>query len=289
LNTEPVDDSQLLEVLQTEQSLRVEIMQTADETNRLAEEARRKKKTRDSLSLLKATLEEQIADKTGELDDDARAEFDLRRQLAETEAALEQLKRRREQVDAQPRETVVLQNYPTALSRTVHGEELHFQVRDGRIAYVPLQELVDRLPGELQRVRSAMLRSREYTDTVGPIGGFRMRYTFRRHDAGRPASMQGAVAGSVVRLELAEFLPTSSRIGEPIELALEPDSAFRQRLAKAHPGRATVTLWVYPDSFEPFRSLRELLHQQEFSVAARPLPEGVPISGSPDGTKSAAE
>ena len=53
--------------------------------------------------------------------------------------------------------------------------------------------------------------------------------------------------------------------------------------------RATVTLWIYPDSFSLYRRLREDLTEQGFSVAARPLPEGMTIRGSPMGTQSAAQ
>jgi hypothetical protein len=134
-----------------------------------------------------------------------------------------------------------------------------------------------------------MMRNREFTDTLGPIDGFRMRYTFRRYDTSPEDAMQTGQMGATIRLEVAEFLPVAPEMGEPIDVAIRPGSDFRDRLARQDPARTTLTLWVYPDSFEPFRQLRELLHEQGFAVAARPLPEGVPISGSPNGQKSAAE
>jgi hypothetical protein len=48
-------------------------------------------------------------------------------------------------------------------------------------------------------------------------------------------------------------------------------------------------MWVYPSGFETFRRLRDQLHAQGYMVAARPLPEGVPVRGSPSGSLSAGQ
>ena len=72
-------------------------------------------------------------------------------------------------------------------------------------------------------------------------------------------------------------------------MALRPSSRFRTALSGFHPARATVTIWTYPDSFAEFRRLKKELYQLGFATAARPLPHDVPIGGSPQGTKSAAE
>ncbi len=50
-----------------------------------------------------------------------------------------------------------------------------------------------------------------------------------------------------------------------------------------------ITVWVYEDSFGTFAPLRKELHARGFQVAARPLPYGLPIGGSLDGSKSEAE
>jgi hypothetical protein len=51
----------------------------------------------------------------------------------------------------------------------------------------------------------------------------------------------------------------------------------------------TVTLWCYPDSFEEFRKLREELHRLGVPTAGRPMPEGAPIGGSTEGSKSVVQ
>ena len=55
------------------------------------------------------------------------------------------------------------------------------------------------------------------------------------------------------------------------------------------PSRTTITIWVYPNSFEQFRQLKAELFKLGYLTAGRPLPEDFPIGGSPDGTRSAAE
>ena len=66
-----------------------------------------------------------------------------------------------------------------------------------------------------------------------------------------------------------------------MRLALEANSDFRQKLAKILPGRTTITIWVYPDGFDAFRQIRKELYRQNYSIAARPLPTGEAIAGSP--------
>jgi hypothetical protein len=58
---------------------------------------------------------------------------------------------------------------------------------------------------------------------------------------------------------------------------------------KTAPNGASLTFWVYPDSFHAYRILQAACQAEGFIVAARPLPDGIPIAGSPDGTRSAGQ
>jgi len=102
-------------------------------------------------------------------------------------------------------------------------------------------------------------------------------------------AMETGRAGSYVQLTKWELIPVSGQLGETLEEAIQNDSTFRSRLSLLSPRDYTLTLWVYNDSFEEFRALRKELYHLGYSIAGRPLPEGVPIGGSPHGTKSAAE
>ncbi|MEY3458669.1 MAG: hypothetical protein RL215_1826, partial [Planctomycetota bacterium] len=85
-----------------------------------------------------------------------------------------------------------------------------------------------------------------------------------------------------------EILPEDSRLEEPVESAVQPGSRFREQLETCPPD-AVVTLWVYEDSFASFPAIRELAHSLSLRIAARPLPVGSPIIGSPNGSRSTAQ
>ena len=98
---------------------------------------------------------------------------------------------------------------------------------------------------------------------------------------GRPSSLVNLAA---VRRRLGR---PGEAIG-PLEQALAPESRFRTPLARARPG-TTITLWCYPDSFAAYRGVREELHRLGIPVAGRPLPDGAPIGGSVEGSKSVVQ
>lgn len=129
----------------------------------------------------------------------------------------------------------------------------------------------------------------ELTDTVGPVGGFRLRYTMERHDISMETAREMGRGGSYASLQKWTLIPIADDLGEPVRLALQADSEFRQELAKILPGRTTITIWVYPDGFDAFRQVRKELYRQGYGIAARPLKPGMPIAGSPEGSKSAAQ
>ena len=88
----------------------------------------------------------------------------------------------------------------------------------------------------------------------------------------------------------ADYTPSSEPItsvrGEVLEQALKERSQFRQLTDALDPNLAVVTFWVYPDSFELFRHLRDHLYDRGHDVAGRPLPAGAPIAASRNGTAS---
>ena len=52
------------------------------------------------------------------------------------------------------------------------------------------------------------------------------------------------------------------------------------------PQLTAVTFWVYPDSFDLFRKLRDHLYERGLDIAGRPLPPDAPIAASKHGTAS---
>ncbi len=285
----PEEHEGLRRALAAETSLRGEVIELAAEAARLEQQALAQGRQRLLVAAMKIEMEQELADRRARLDAEQQAAFDLQRKLAEARGTLATLQRQHAAAETERPETIVIESYPTPISRTVHSDEVHFQLRDGAIMRVPMKELVEMLEREVGRKKNHLLENAEYTDTLGPIDGFRMRYTLRRKDIGHETGFGVAHIGSVVELALAEFLPVANYPGEPVKAALRPNSEFRSTLAKLRPGRTTVTLWTYASEFNAFRQLRKELYHLGFAVAARPLPEGATISGSPDGMRSSAQ
>jgi hypothetical protein len=226
-------------------------------------------------------VEHDLAERRAALDLAARERFDVKRELALAEDELGRLKDQREQAEgtlAPP--TITVESYPTPLGKTVDGKEAHFQLLGGRLTYVPFEALIDRLKATVRDYASKMNTEAQIVDTLGPIGGFRMRYAVERFDTPQ---------GSYLQVARVELLPVSKQLGDPIATALASGSRFREKLDMMSPREYTITVWTYPDSFAEFRRLKKELYEMGYAVAGRPLPEGMPIGASPHGSKSSAQ
>jgi len=272
--------------LSVEQSLRGDVLKVAGEIRNVAGEAAVRGTQRDMLATTAAALEYTIRERRGQMDTQAQREFDLSRGLAESQRQLEELHRTRTQVDSARAAPVVVHSYPTPISRAVDDHEAHFQLRAGRIAFIPLEPLIQKLKSDAQRQLYKLRDAPEFTDTVGPEGGFRLRYTMERKETAPDLSTRG---GTWAELKHWTLVPLSQDLGEPADVALAEDSDFRRALRQFRPGRHTVTIWLYGDSFAAFRQVRQELYRLGYAVAARPLPADTPIGGSPEGSKSAAQ
>ena len=236
---------------------------------------------RNALQTLVTALEHDIGEHRQALDEASRESFDATRELAAAEAELTRLREERQKAESTDApETITVESYPTPIGKTVDGKEAHFQLLGGRLVYVPFDALVNRLKVNLREYVKRMNTTSQIVDTLGPIGGFRMRYAVDRFDTPR---------GSYLQVARVELLPTSKQLGEPIEEALADGSRFREKLQMVSPRQYTITVWTYPDSFDEFRRLKKVLFHMGYPVAGRPLPHGMPIGASPHGSKSSAQ
>ncbi|MBN2023323.1 MAG: hypothetical protein JW809_11090 [Pirellulales bacterium] len=275
--------------LATERSLHNNVLEVAAQIETVAQTRRLRWAERAQLSLAVARIEQELLNRRDKLDAQAQADFDQRRALDDAQARLTELNRQLQNVARTPPTSVRVESYPTPLSKIVNGQELHLQLRGGRLTVVPLDALVEELKAVFQQKAPRMDRDSELNGQLGPIGGFRLLYTLRRYDASMRQYEQTGQGGSIVRVEEFELRPISEDLGEPLEAALREGSALRRELANRNPARTTVTVWTYPDGFDAFRQLKKDLFHRGFATAARPLPEGKFIGGSPDGRRSAAQ
>ncbi len=280
----------LHKLLAQEQSLRADVLKLATEVNNLYQLAAINKARRDMLGFAVAALEEEIRQQRHKADGDAQADFQLSEAIEDARRRIAQLNQQRAALDAVAAQPIVIESYPTPISRTVDEDEVHFQLRNGRIAAIPWERLIERMILDVRRNAEQLRQKRQLRGAVGPVDGFRLEYTVLwREVPAEEAIVTRRRSGSYPELELFTIHPLSTELGEPVEEALGSQSEFRRRLAELRPGKHTITIWVYPDSFAAFRTLRKELYQMGFAVAGRPLPQDMPIGGSPHGSKTAAQ
>jgi hypothetical protein len=289
---EPADPqarAQLAAARSAATSLEAEVHAVNADSTALRDEIAARRAERNRLATFIAAVKAELEGRRSALSAAGQRDFDLERSLVDARAKLQQLERQRADLaHAQPT-SVQVQNLPTPIAKTVHGKEIHLQLRGGRLAIIPLEELLEEFQ-ETARHKVYKLQSQnEVVDTVGPLGGFRLRYTLGRFDLSMDDQMSTGRSGSVVKLVRWDLLPVSSTLGEPIDDALAEQSSLRRLLATLNPSADTITVWTYPDSFSAFRRLKAELHAMRFATAGRPLPIGQPIGGSPEGTRSAAQ
>jgi len=269
--------------------LRKQVLAVGNQLRRLEQRAVLQRAERDQLAALVAAWEQKLREGENSLSATQRAVYGLERQLASAEKRYGDLIAELAAASQQEQQPQVLLNYPTPLAQAVEGPEAHFQLRAGRIAYIPLEKLLEEVRREGRRRALELLTEPQLTETVGPVGGFRLRFTLRRYDVPVRSSSGVQRTASFARVERWTLIPTSPALGEPVAEALRSGSNFRNVLSRLAPERSTVTVWVYPDSFGAYQQIKRFLHEQGYSCAARPLPHGIPIAGSPGGTRSQAE
>jgi len=176
--------------------------------------------------------------------------------------------------------------YHAPVSRVVQSEELFFECKAGRVTYIDLPAFMEEVKRSMDGVENELKASWRVERKTSPSGAFQLRYTIERQrsvlDPGaRPESRSFSYG-------LSEWVaePLIGVRGETMHQALKERSEFRQLVDPIDPNLTTVTFWVYPDSFELFRHLRDHLYERGHDVAGRPLPTGAPIAASRHGTAS---
>jgi hypothetical protein len=245
--------------------------------------AREEKEINRRIAKLKRAIEEESGGLTQE-----------QLQLAEAQSRLEHEKNGLLQLEVDVQKAAAkkppvkkLEHKLTPLSRVIQGKELHFQLLNNRVAYLPIQELMERMRPAIAEQRSRLFREGLLQGQVGPVAGFRMHYIVRLH---RLSTIDELRQGSSTALEFSKWrlVAEPDLDTEAADEALKAGSDFLRYLRGAD-ADTTITFWVYPDSFQIYRRLQEFASHENFTVAARPLPMNVPIEGSPNGSRSSGQ
>jgi len=207
------------------------------------------------------------------------SQLKLQRQLADLEETLAALNSASLPTKSNTK-TETIEHYPNPIARTVFSQEVHFRLYQGKLVWVPLDELVDTMKQHWRLI--AENKSFQKTkQTVGPVGNFRLQYDL---------ASRGEGANRRVQFRKFSLIPVDQNEGEPVKLALQSaQSQWATRLAGYTPKTTTVSIWVYPESYREHAEIKTWLHDHGYQMASWPMEHGRLISGSPNGFKTSAQ
>jgi hypothetical protein len=242
---------------------------------------------RDQLQLVVAVAEQRLAEHRNQLSESEKERYDLESQLVASQGELASLLQSDSSRPGKP-PPIVIQHLPTPMARTVFGTEVHFRLLNHRLAYVPWDEVIERMKADARNHIQRLRDTPRIELSLPEIAGFGARYILRRAEV-QVETRVGTATHTGVELEQVYLFDVEPNLGQPMAQAMARGSEFRGRIGALKPQSSTVTVWVYPDSFDDFRTLKAELFKLGFLCAARPMPDGEPIAGSPSGTRSSAE
>jgi len=188
-----------------------------------------------------------------------------------------------------PENAEVLRHDMTPVSSFVQDQEIHFLVSNNSVARVPLDDFLKQLESRIRTKQSWLLRANSHTGEIGPLNGFVMKYVVEKEQQSHFDQLR--TGSSQIRIVLSQFALTPDEetiIRENVSQATSSTSRYLIAIRSAPPG-TTCTFWVHPDSFETYQKLKKFAHESNLRVAGRPLPQGMPITGSPSGSRSSAQ
>jgi hypothetical protein len=234
-----------------------------------------------------ADLRQAIQGEAAELGNDKARLASAESQLEAKKTGLLQMEVDVQKAEAVKPQVTTLRHKLTPLGRDISGKELHFRLLNGRVAFLPIEELIARLRPLILRDRDRLIRNGIQRGEIGPVAGFRMEYELR---ARRLTAIEELRQGIPVAFTIASWkmIAEPDLVAETAEEATRRDGDFVRRLRDAD-ADTTITFWVYPDSYALYRQLQEFAHHENFTVAARPIPFNVAIAGSPNGSRSSGQ
>ena len=287
------NESYLTHKLRTDnQQLEQQILDQNRLTAELATQRHRKLVQAETLRLQAEEIKTKIDAKLANFDEATRKNQQVQIQLtAAQEALTAELKDTKAQTAAlaasfKPAKNKQLKHYPSPIAKTVFSEEIHFRLSDGKLTYVPLEQLLGLMKDEWRLKAEQRLTHLNHTlETVGPLDGFRLQYQLTAVENG-PA---GARQGRSITFDRFRVIPQPNQPTETVATALTEGSRFRSILSRHEPRRTTVSIWLYPDGFSDHRKIKNWLHENGYQIASWPLEYGRHIAGGPNGFKTSAQ
>ena len=238
----------------------------------------------DRVTVAEKIVEEEL----GKIDQSARELIETEQEMSDLEKQLANLLQQQGDVQSIEKSTAILQHLPTPMAKTVFGRELHVMMRGGKVAVIPWDRLVDSLKIEARRSAERNSQKDRFVNQLGPIDGFLMTYGLKSQ-SGIMSNGSTTKLARTIELEKFELDPTNDVVYESVTETMGIGGRLRFELASSTAQHTTITVWVYPDSFNEFRTMKEKLFVDGFLCAARPLPFNVRIGASPRGSASTSQ
>jgi hypothetical protein len=236
-----------------------------------------------------ASAEKEINEYRTKLSSDGQRDFDLRQKIAASQATLDELTRQQVALLAHEPNTEQIECQPTPVAKTVIGAEVHVLLADDHVAIVPFDELLEQMKTDAQANVWRLKQQDDMDRTIGPINNFRLRYCFVKEGIVGKSDAGTTMTGSVCRFSHCYILPIATPAGEPASEVISGKSEFFQQLQRYKPEGTTITIWTYPGNYDRLRELKRAIRQVGFAIAVRPLPKGMPIGASRNGSDSLSE
>ena len=232
-----------------------------------------------------AIVEKEIQRRKSELNEDEKKRMEQVVEEQNLVVTVERLKAQVSAIGTPPTiERKQIVHYPTPIAKTVFADEIHFRLANGKLSFVPIDSLLQKMKSQAESKVNELFQSSEVVGLVGPENGFQMEYRLAGEKIQR-----GDEQGVNVRFLGFTLQPLPSLTGETIEEALANGSSFRARLSRMVPAKTTISVWVYPESFDEFLRLKTWLRELGFQIAGWPLESNAPISGGPNGFRTSSQ
>ncbi len=233
-------------------------------------------------------LDAELAARQASKSQSEREELARRAVWRQLQQRLTELLQHAEAVRSETKQVLAIDHHPTPIAKTVFRDDVHFQLKSGKITAVPLEKLVKLMRNEWETKAEKLATAPQISETVGPIEGFRLQYRLVVRQTMEPTSV-GPVPRRSIEFDHFSIHPLLASMGESVDAATRPGSKFFARIQQLNPQQHTISVWVYPDSYPEFNELKSWLFQHGFQTASWPLSAGGLISGGPNGYHTLAQ
>jgi len=280
-------ESRLDETLRQTQIDKREAFELRDKLHAAQAEADRREQEREAATLYLTKLRSELDEASASLEADDRRGLETANAIAQAQLKLDRLAREQvalASVEPEPElETVTVAPTPIVDGRA--DQTISFRLKDGRLVYVPVNELENQLQSEIRAPsisdpsKAAVTRQK-----LGPVEGFEAEaeIAWAVRVAGNRIGLMPKL-GKLVLREVTELR------GEDPPTAFRPGGYVASRLDLLQPEDYVVRLIVYADSFETAPEVSDRFRERGFRVAQSLKNDGSPIGFSSDGYKAVTQ